>query len=62
MFRILQGTVGVIFGLAIAASAILSRWIGAVGVFAGVCGYTYCCSYIYYEDAYVNMFINSDKK
>jgi hypothetical protein len=42
MFRILQGTVGVIFGLAIAASAILSRWIGAVGVFAGVCGYTYC--------------------
>jgi hypothetical protein len=35
LFRILQGTVGIIFGVAIAASAILSRWIGAVGVFAG---------------------------
>src|SRR5215212_7820942 len=35
-FRILQGSVGVIFGVAIAASAVLSRWIGALGVFAGV--------------------------
>jgi hypothetical protein len=36
-FRILQGTVGVIFGVAIAtASTVLSRWIGAVGIFAGI--------------------------
>jgi hypothetical protein len=36
-FRVLQGSVGVIFGVAIAASATtLSRWIGALGVFAGV--------------------------
>jgi hypothetical protein len=36
-FRILQGSVGIIFGVAIAASAAtLSRWIGALGVFAGV--------------------------
>jgi hypothetical protein len=35
-FRILQGSVGIIFGVAIAASATtLSRWIGALGVFAG---------------------------
>jgi hypothetical protein len=36
LFRILQGAVGIIFGVAIAASATLSRWIGAFGVFAGV--------------------------
>jgi hypothetical protein len=36
-FRVLQGSVGIIFGVAIAASATtLSRWIGALGVFAGV--------------------------
>jgi hypothetical protein len=35
-FRILQGAVGVIFGVAIAVSAVLSRWIGAVGIFGGV--------------------------
>jgi hypothetical protein len=35
-FRILQGAVGVVFGVAIAVSAVLSRWIGAVGIFAGV--------------------------
>ena len=34
-FRILQGTVGIIFGIAIAKSAILSRWIGAVGIAVG---------------------------
>ena len=34
-YRMLQGTVAVIFGVAIAKSALLSRWIGAVGVFAG---------------------------
>src|SRR3712207_6443744 len=35
-FRILQGAVGIIFGVAIAASTLLGRWIGALGVFAGV--------------------------
>jgi hypothetical protein len=33
--RILQGTVAVIFGVAIVKSTLLSRWIGGVGVFAG---------------------------
>ncbi len=38
IFRILilQGTVAVIFGVAIAKCILLSMWIGAVGVFAGV--------------------------
>jgi hypothetical protein len=36
LFRILQGSVGVIFGVTILASGILHRWIGALGVFAGV--------------------------
>ena len=34
-FRILQGAVAIIFGVAIVKSAFLSRWIGAVGIFAG---------------------------
>jgi hypothetical protein len=34
--RIIQGTVAIIFGVAIAKSALLSRWIGGVGIFAGV--------------------------
>ena len=33
--RILQGVVALIFGVAISKSALLSRWIGAVGIFAG---------------------------
>ena len=36
IFRILQGTVGIIFGVAIIKSTLLSKGIGAVGVFAGV--------------------------
>jgi hypothetical protein len=36
--RMLQGTVGIIFGVAIAKSAILSRWIGAVGIAVGAAG------------------------
>ena len=35
IFRILQGTIAVIFGVAIVKSMPLSRWIGGVGVFAG---------------------------
>ena len=34
-FRMLQGTVAIIFGVAITKSALLSRWIGAIGIFAG---------------------------
>ncbi|MDQ3888140.1 MAG: hypothetical protein M3251_02590 [Thermoproteota archaeon] len=33
--RILQGVVQIIFGVAITKSALLSRWIGGVGIFAG---------------------------
>jgi Domain of unknown function (DUF4386) len=33
--RILQGVVSLIFGVAITKSALLSRWIGAVGIFTG---------------------------
>jgi hypothetical protein len=33
--RILQGVVALIFGVAISKSALLNRWIGAVGIFAG---------------------------
>jgi hypothetical protein len=33
--RILQGVVALIFGVAITKSTLLSRWIGAVGIFAG---------------------------
>ena len=33
--RILQGVVAIIFGVAIVKSALLSRWIGAVGIIAG---------------------------
>ena len=33
--RILQGVVAIIFGVAIVKSALLSRWIGAIGIFAG---------------------------
>jgi hypothetical protein len=36
IFRILQGTVAVVFGVAIVLSTVLGRWIGVVGIFAGV--------------------------
>jgi hypothetical protein len=35
-YRMLQGAVALIFGVAIAKSVILARWIGAVGIAAGV--------------------------
>jgi hypothetical protein len=35
IFRILQGTVAVIFGVAIVKSKLLSRWIGGAGVIVG---------------------------
>src|SRR5215210_1857149 len=35
-YRMLQGAVALIFGVAIAKSAVLARWIGAVGIAAGV--------------------------
>jgi hypothetical protein len=37
-YRMLQGAIALIFGVAIAKSALLSRWIGAVGIAAGVAG------------------------
>ncbi len=33
--RILQGVVALIFGVSIVKSAVLARWIGAIGIFAG---------------------------
>ena len=36
LFRILQGSVAVIFGASIAVSDVLKRWIGGLGIFAGV--------------------------
>ena len=35
IYRILQGTVAAIFGVAIVQSMLLSRWIGAAGIFTG---------------------------
>ncbi|MDQ3909584.1 MAG: DUF4386 domain-containing protein [Thermoproteota archaeon] len=35
-YRMLSGTVSLVFGVAIAKSALLPRWIGAVGIAAGV--------------------------
>jgi hypothetical protein len=37
-YRMLQGAVALIFGVAIAKSALLSKWIGAVGIAAGAAG------------------------
>ena len=37
-YRMLSGTVALIFGVAIVKSAFLARWIGAVGIAAGVVG------------------------
>jgi hypothetical protein len=37
-YRMLQGAVAIIFGVAIAKSALLSRWIGAVGIAVGAVG------------------------
>jgi hypothetical protein len=35
IYRILQGTVAIVFGVAITLSRIVGRWNGAVGIFAG---------------------------
>jgi hypothetical protein len=35
IYRILEGTVAIVFGIAITLSTIVGRWIGAVGIFAG---------------------------
>ena len=37
-YRMLQGAVALIFGVAIVKSSVLGRWIGAVGIAAGVVG------------------------
>jgi len=35
IYRILQGTVAIVFGVAITLSPVVRRWIGAIGIFAG---------------------------
>jgi hypothetical protein len=35
IYRILQGTAAIVFGVAITLSPIVGRWIGAIGMFAG---------------------------
>jgi hypothetical protein len=35
IYRILQGTVAIVIGIAITLSPIVGRWIGAIGIFAG---------------------------
>jgi hypothetical protein len=35
IYRILQGTVAIVVGIAITLSPIVGRWIGAIGIFAG---------------------------
>src|SRR5919205_1409561 len=35
IYRILQGTVAIVFGVAITVSRIVGRWIGAIAIFAG---------------------------
>ncbi|MFL6399009.1 MAG: hypothetical protein ACJ72J_05440, partial [Nitrososphaeraceae archaeon] len=35
IYRILQGTVAIVFGIAITLSRIVGRWIGAIAIFAG---------------------------
>jgi hypothetical protein len=35
IYRILQGTVAIVFGAAITLSPVVGRWIGAIGIFAG---------------------------
>lgn len=36
IYHILQGTVAIVFGIAITLSPIVGRWIGPIGIFAGV--------------------------
>jgi hypothetical protein len=36
IYHILQGTAAIVFGVAIILSTIVGRWIGAIGIFAGV--------------------------
>jgi hypothetical protein len=35
IYRILQGTVAIVFGVAITVNPIVGRWIGAIGIFTG---------------------------
>ncbi len=36
IFRILQGSVAILFGASITVGGVLKRWIGGLGIFAGV--------------------------
>jgi hypothetical protein len=55
IFRILQGTVVVIFGVAIVKSALLSRWIGGVGVIVGAVTIVAGLEVAYVGFAYTNI-------
>ncbi len=55
IFRILQGAVAIIFGLAIAKSMFLSRWIGWMGVIVGILTIIAGVEVAYSGFAYTNM-------
>ena len=55
IFRILQGTVAVIFGLAIVKSMLLSRWIGGAGVIVGAVTIVAGLEVAYVGFAYTNI-------
>jgi hypothetical protein len=55
IFRILQGTVAVIFGVAIVKSMLLSRWIGGVGVIVGAVTIVAGLEVAYVGFAYTNI-------
>jgi hypothetical protein len=55
IFRILQGTVAVIFGVAIVKSMLLSRWIGGAGVIVGAVTIVAGLEVAYVGFAYTNI-------
>jgi hypothetical protein len=55
IFRILQGTVAVIFGVAIVKSILLSRWIGGAGVIVGTVTIVAGLEVAYVGFAYTNI-------
>jgi hypothetical protein len=54
IFRILQGTVAAIFGVAIVKSMLLSRWLGGAGVFVGAISIIACIEVAYVGFGYTN--------
>lgn len=54
VFRLLQGTVAIIFGLAIAKNLLVNRWIGVGGVIVGIITIMAGIEVSYYAFAYPN--------